>query len=232
MNSLQLVPDPTKTVDPAIGYKLASEIYDRWHWQEFWRRNELPIVQRWLSSLNPGIALDAGTGTGLYSFAIERSGHRGVGIDISKEMLRVQQRGGHQAALVQGSLTALPFSNSSFDYALSTRVLTHIPALLSAFTEIARVLRPGGKLFLADIHPEHPYSKMSIKADRQKVSIRIHKYSIEQLRNSIAAAGLDVIGFRSYGLENLSWRPPHDGFKNIYRDPTRPIFYTAWILRH
>lgn len=224
--------DPDSAIlDPKTGYRLAAEVYDSWHWQEFWRRNEVPVVRHWLASLCSGYVLDAGTGTGLYHSVIEGSGHRGIGLDISREMLVVQRRTHRDATLVLGNLEALPFRDSCFDYILSTRVLTHIPMLLSVFKELARTVRRGGQLFIADLHPEHPYSKMSIKANQQKMLIQIRKYSIEELKASIGAAGLELVEFRSYRLKDIAWEPPHQGFKNVYRDPVRSIFYTAQLVR-
>ena len=72
---------------------------------------------------------------------------------------------------------------------------------------------------------------MTIKASDQKISIQIHKYSVSDLKESLASAGLQLLDFRSYTLEQISWKPPHEGFKNIYLDPTRPIFYTARLQR-
>jgi ubiquinone/menaquinone biosynthesis C-methylase UbiE len=189
------------------------------------------VVQEWLSSLNPGVALDAGTGTGLYREIIESSGHHAVGVDLSREMLLVQKQSSANAVLVQGSLEALPFTSSSFNYVLCTRVLTHVPSLRLVFGELARVLNPGGRLLLADIHPEHPYSKMSVSVDRRKVSIKIRKYSMAELRDSIVSAGLKVIDFRSFGLGNLLWNPPRHGFENIYQNPSSSIFYVALVCR-
>jgi ubiquinone/menaquinone biosynthesis C-methylase UbiE len=231
MNIAACSVDPRETVDPRTGYRLASKIYDLWHWQEFWRRNELPIVQDWLASLEFGSVLDAGAGTGLYRGAIEAAGHIDVGVDISAEMLRIQRVAYPSATLVQGSLDALPFRDSSFNNLLSTRVLTHIPVLLSVFKELQRVVRPGGQVFLADLHPLHPYSKMSIKANNQKIAIQIRKYSIDELKESLASAGLRLIELRNYTLRDISWKPPRTGFENIYHDAMRPIFYTARILR-
>lgn len=218
-------------LDLRTGYKLASRFYDEWHWQGFWRRNELPIVKRWLASVQVGRVLDAGAGTGLYRGAIEGSGHFAIGIDLSKEMLEVQRERYPHSALVQGDIEALPFGNSSFDHILCTRVLTHIPVLLPVFEEFLRILKPGGQVFVADLHPEHPYSKMTIKSKAQKISIQIRNYSVDELRRSFTSSGLDLVDFRNYTLERISWKPPHDGFKNIYRDPARPIFYTALLRR-
>jgi ubiquinone/menaquinone biosynthesis C-methylase UbiE len=231
MNIAHCSLDPGATVDPRTGYRLASQIYDQWHWQGFWRRNELPIVQDWLTSLKLGSILDAGTGTGLYCGAIEAAGHSAVGVDISGEMLEIQHIAHPNAILVQGSLEALPFRDSFFNNVLSTRVLTHIPVLSSVFKELVRVMKPGGQLFLADLHPQHPYSKMSIKANNQKIAIQIRKYSMDELRASLASAGFQLVDLRNHTLQDIPWKPPHGGFKNIYRDPARPIFYTARMIR-
>jgi ubiquinone/menaquinone biosynthesis C-methylase UbiE len=224
-------PGSVTLLDARAGYRKAATIYDGWHWQEFWRRNELPIVRDWLVSLDLGVVLDVGTGTGLYRAAIGDAGHVAVGVDVSAEMLQVQRAGYPLASVVLGSAEALPFRSSSFSHVLSTRLLTHVPVLSRVFSEFRRVVRPGGQIFIADLHPEHPYSKMTIKARNRKISIQIVKHSVDELMNSLYSSGLQVIDFRNYTLDQISWKPPEGGFKNIYRDPVRPIFYTALLQR-
>jgi hypothetical protein len=72
---------------------------------------------------------------------------------------------------------------------------------------------------------------MSIKANNQKIAIQIRKYSIDEFRRSLTAAGLRLIDLRNYPLRDVPWNPRTMDLKNIYRDPGRPIFYTARILR-
>ena len=77
-----------------------------------------------------------------------------TGIDLSEEMLAVA-RGrtrelGRSVQLQQGDAHALPFADNAFDTVVCTFGLCAIPDLDAALNEMARVLRPGGKLILVD----------------------------------------------------------------------------------
>ena len=52
---------------PREAYNLASDSYDEWSWQQFWRHNEVPVVLSLLGDLTPSSrVLEIGTGTGYY----------------------------------------------------------------------------------------------------------------------------------------------------------------------
>src|SRR5690606_15356990 len=90
--------------------------------------------------------LEAGCGTGLLLSRIERVASQAVGVDLSRGMLaRARDRG---LTVVQGSITALPFADASFDTVCSFKVLAHVPDIDRALAELARVTRPGGHLVL------------------------------------------------------------------------------------
>ena len=90
--------------------------------------------------------LEAGCGTGLILERIDRVAKEAVGVDLSAGMLRhAHERG---LNVVQGSITALPFADESFDTVCSFKVLAHVPDIERAFAELARVTRPGGHLVL------------------------------------------------------------------------------------
>jgi len=76
-------------------------------------------------------------------------------VDTSPEMLAAARRRLPDADLRQASLESLPFADASFDLAVCSLALTHVPSptLDVAIAELARVLRPGGRLVLSDIHP-------------------------------------------------------------------------------
>ncbi len=57
------------------------------------------------------------------------------------------------ARFQQGRLEALPHDDASFDVAVCSLALTHIPKLLPGLAELARVVRPGGYAVISDIHP-------------------------------------------------------------------------------
>lgn len=97
--------------------------------------------------------LEAGCGTGLILNRLRPLVKQAVGVDLSSGML--QKARARDLDVVQGSLTALPFADASFDVVCSFKVLAHIEAIGTAMREMGRVLRPGGRL-LAEFY--NPYS--------------------------------------------------------------------------
>jgi len=103
----------------------------------------------------PVKVLDAGIGTGAMSRAFLDVAAQPValtGVDLSADMLRcaaVQlQDISTTLELVQSDLAALPFADNSFDVVLGAHVLEHLPAPHVAMAELARVLKPGGRVIL------------------------------------------------------------------------------------
>lgn len=97
--------------------------------------------------------LEVGCGTGLVLKRIEAFAHRAEGIDLSPGMLEKAKEKGLRVR--EGSATALPFEDNSFDVTCSFKVLAHIPEIEKALSEMARVTRPGGYV-LAELY--NPYS--------------------------------------------------------------------------
>jgi ubiquinone/menaquinone biosynthesis C-methylase UbiE len=109
---------------------------------------DIPESAQWI--------LDIGCGAGQTLLACARSSQKAVGVDCDLEALRLGRRLGVPALLVQASGEQLPFRNASFDFIFSRVALPymHIPATLS---EAARLLRPGGRLWLT-LHPLATFS--------------------------------------------------------------------------
>ena len=103
--------------------------------------------------------LDLGSGAGLDVFlAARHTGPSGrvIGVDMTPPMLakaraNAEQLGLSQVEFREGRLEALPVEDASVDAVTSNCVINLVPDKAAVFAEIARVLRPGGRVVISDI---------------------------------------------------------------------------------
>lgn len=101
-------------------------------------------------------ALDLAAGTGDIAFAVAARGARTVALDLTHRMLLLASQKSHAAACVTGDMTRLPFRAATFDLVTTGYGLRNVPDLDAAIDEIARVLKPGGRMLSLDFNrPEH-----------------------------------------------------------------------------
>lgn len=99
-------------------------------------------------------ALDAGCGTGFLTFELAARGHHVTGIDFAPAMLAEARRKaagrGVSVSFEQADAEQLSFASASFDLVMSRHLLWTLPHPEAAIDEWIRVLRPGGRLVVAD----------------------------------------------------------------------------------
>jgi arsenite methyltransferase len=121
-----------------------------------------------LGALEPGEAvLDVGSGAGTDSLvAAQMVGAEGrvTGIDMTPEMLAkaraaAAEMGTTNVEFVEGEVERLHFADATFDVVISNGVIDLIPDKDAVFAEIERVLRPGGRIQVADVTIQNPVSE-------------------------------------------------------------------------
>lgn len=104
--------------------------------------------------------LDAGCGRGFFlKYVTEMTPCRLVGVDLNFEHLQIalSHTGSQGAAVARSLVGELPFPNNTFDKIIFSEVLEHLPDDVAGLTEIKRVLRPGGVLFLTVPNHNYPF---------------------------------------------------------------------------
>jgi arsenite methyltransferase len=111
--------------------------------------------------------LDLGSGAGTDSLvAAQMVGPKGhvTGLDMTPEMLAKARAAAAEmeaanVKFVEGEVEVLPFGDESFDVVISNGVIDLIPDKDAVFSEIHRVLRPGGRIQIADVTIQNPVSE-------------------------------------------------------------------------
>lgn len=112
-----------------------------------WRRE---LVRR--LGIGPGDrVLDLACGTGDFSGICKKAGSEPVGLDFSRGMLEVASEREPAGTWLQGDALHLPLADGSFDAAVSGFALRNFVSIGPVFHELARVLKPGGRLGLLEV---------------------------------------------------------------------------------
>ncbi|MCX7045745.1 MAG: class I SAM-dependent methyltransferase [Candidatus Sumerlaeota bacterium] len=132
----------------------------------------------------PPIAVDIGCGTGL-TLAFLRGRARPLGLDLSPlSMMYCRKRGIHDLGRCEA--TALPLRDESVDLALALDMIEHISDDVKAYSEIARILRPGGQAILTV--PAHPF----LWSEHDEALHHFRRYTRGRLRALLESQPLEI----------------------------------------
>jgi SAM-dependent methyltransferase len=155
-----------------------------------------------VADLRPGErVLDLGSGGGIdVLLSARRVGPTGraFGLDMTDEMLALAARNAAEAALpnvefLKGTIEAIPLPAASIDVVISNCVVNLAADKPSVFREIARVLRPGGRIGITDIVADDDLT-LAERAERGSYAGCIAgALSFSEFRDGLIAAGLDEI---------------------------------------
>jgi len=145
---------PAEPLDVRSGYDLWAPGYDQAPNRT--RDAAMARFRTWTDRFRNARVLELGCGTGLNTEHLADHARAVVALDFSEAMLeRAKSRlhGRGVEFLSRDLALGLPFADANFDVVVETLVLEHLPELGPLFAEAARVLRPGGRLLLAELHP-------------------------------------------------------------------------------
>ncbi len=163
-----------------------------------WR---LPV--EWLRIPAGGVALDVGSGPGNVTASLARAaGPDGValGIDISKPMLEraVRNEAGPQVGFIRADAQRLPLRDNTVDAVVSTAVLQLVPNPTAALAEMARVLRPGGRLAIMV-----PTAGRLARFWQQLPNVGAHAFGDDEIGDILEENGFASVRVRNLGT--IQW---------------------------
>lgn len=165
-------------------YRVMFELED----QYWWYRGVRTLLKAWLDQYAPrnAMILDGGCGAGANLSLLQQYG-TAIGIDLADRAIEFcRARGIPPHRTLIASLNELPFPRDFFDLAISYEVICNIANDHAAFTEIARVLKPGGRLIVQVPAYQWLWSKHDVAVGHQR------RYSARDLREKILRAGMVV----------------------------------------
>jgi len=144
--------------------------------------------------------LDLGTGTGRMLELFGREIERGLGLDLSLDMLllardRLERAGLKHCSVRQGDIYDLPLGNDSFDVVILHQVLHFLDDGARAIREAARVLRPGGRLLVIDFAPHE------MEFLREQHAHRRLGFPPDTVAQWMSASGLEPVMHKSLAPE-------------------------------
>ena len=190
---------------------MAAQAYFRAHAAEWDRIRKLHVTDAAVEeAIRAALAdkpfrslLDLGTGTGRMLELFGPEIERGLGLDLSLDMLllardRLERAGLKNCSVRQGDIYDLPLTNDSFDVVILHQVLHFLDDGARAIHEAARVLRPGGRLLVVDFAP-HEQEFL-----REQFAHRRLGFAPETVTQWITASGLEPVLHKSLTPEQGS----------------------------
>ncbi|WP_067538728.1 class I SAM-dependent methyltransferase [Nocardia crassostreae] len=179
-------------VDVAEGYGIWAADYDRPDNPAF--DYDGSIVRAVAGSVLAGVALDVACGTGRVASLLADCGHAVIGVDQMPEMLDIARKRLPDGDFRIGTIDRVPVGDSAVDIATCSLALSHVADLRPAFAEFARVLRPGGHLVVADVHPEQvarTHVPTVHRADGTPARVRSYQHRTGDYLRAALSAGFE-----------------------------------------
>ena len=163
-----------------------------------------------LASIQPGeTVLDLGAGAGFDALlAAARVGPEGrvIGVDLTPEMVAQARANATKAGAANvefrlGDIETLPVEDACVDLVISNCVINLTPDKAKVFREIARVLRPGGRMAISDLVLDKPLPEKVVRDDRSYCACLTGAIPRHDYLKAVEEAGLVGVGVVSEAEE-------------------------------
>lgn len=206
----------------AAGYAAWAAIYDSL--PDFLIEAEQPVVHDLFDRGPIGDALDAACGTGRHTAALVARGYKTIGVDQSPEMVAVAQQKVPEAEFRIGHLENLPLDDGSVDLAVCGLALTHLPDLSAGINELARVVRPGGRVIVSDLHPMMVLLQGQCHFDYQPGQLAFVRNHVHLVSDYLAAFSAVSLSIHACGEPLFTGRLAPSGYEELIPEAAR----AAW----
>ncbi|GAA4128930.1 class I SAM-dependent methyltransferase [Actinomadura keratinilytica] len=188
--------------------KLSDVVAFMGHQVHVCRYREAGTLLDWMGrDLRGKRVLDVAGGDGYWAGRARRRGAQAVSIDLSRKKMLYGRTLADAPALVECDALRLPFGDATFDAILSVCAIEHFDDGGTSLDEMARVLKPGGEIFMsADVLSRADSWPKLRDAHKAKYHVQ-HTYTHETLRRLMDERGLDLLRhsyqFRTAAAERL-----------------------------
>jgi SAM-dependent methyltransferase len=183
-------------VGPAEGCSLWAEGYD--HEPNPLLALEERLLRAEIKEFKGKHVLDVGCGTGRWMARACDAGAAAIGIDLTRSFLaQAAGKPDLRGRLAAGDAAWLPFRDQRFDAALCSFVMGYLASTEDVLGELARVVKPGGRVILSDLHPaalEQGW-KSCFRVAETVYEIERRHYHLDDVRAAAARQGFKEIQF-------------------------------------
>lgn len=216
---------PLVVVHPRRGYDLWAGVYDS-NGNPLTALDDAVFPRLFRFTARGRLAIDLGCGTGRVTRKLVRLGAKVTAVDFSEKMMalaRARSKPG-QVEFIAADLTKkLPFPGSKFDLATACLVLEHIRDKKRFLSEAHRILRPGGVLYLSEMHPAMVLlgktANFTDPATGRDIRPRSHVRSVSDLAMAAQEAGFKIELMREYA-----------GRRGMVKKVPKMARYAGWPL--
>ena len=198
-------------IDPSsenrAGYDLWSAQYDTYV-NSTVAVDDLYFPHLWADVRDKDV-LEVGCGTGRHTLRLAGQGNRVTAVDLSPGMLaRAREKLiGYPVQLLEGDIMRDDIPMGMFDVALTALVLEHIGDLDTFFARIAGHLKPGGRFYMSEIHPDRIAAGTQanfITEDGRHVRLASFAHTAAAIETAARTAGLQIAHQKDiFGGEDL-----------------------------